>query len=124
MSSSSEVKPSIPPRKFVINGHAKIAIPLAIQIIVIIGGGITFYFQMTNTLRADIKDTKYEVIEQVNKNTDAIEDVSDDVSDLSDEQKVMKEEILEAVDGDTDRKLLKHRIECHSKKTASCKDIP
>lgn len=110
---------SVPPSKK-INGHAKIALPLAIQILVVIVGGLVFYFQMTSTIQADISETRSEITRKVDKNQDAIEDVAEDVEELKMEQKAGEKRILEAVDKDADRRELKHKLECHGKPSSKC----
>ncbi len=101
--------------------NLKLALPIVIQLLVIIGGGIALFYQTSSSHETALQETKVEIIRKVDKTEDKVEDVQEDVDELQLEQKVMKKEILEAVDQGEDLREMKHKLDCHASKGARCK---
>lgn len=104
--------------------NIRLALPLVIQILVIIVGGLAFYFQMMTSVRNDLVTSKSEIIRKVDQSENKIEDVAEDVDEIRVEQKEMREELPKEIGKDRELDFTEHLLECHNSKATKCRRSP
>jgi tRNA A37 N6-isopentenylltransferase MiaA len=104
--------------------NIRIALPLMIQVLALVVGGIVFYFQMMTTVRNDLVTSKSEIIRKVDQSENKIEDVAEDVDEIKIEQKAMRDDLPKAIAKDRDLEFTEHLLHCHNSKSTKCDRDP
>lgn len=102
----------------------RIALPIAIQVLVVVAGGLGIYFQTTSSLRAEIQGVKYEVINKVEKSESKIEAIQDDITEIKTSQAKAEERFEKDTIDKVNRGITEHRLDCHSKASTKCDPTP